>query len=128
MIVIAKEPLGLRRSRLSLDLRLLVPTFSLPYAPVPLTGRPSPRMECSPTTVCLNFRGDRDASAVTRSLRAPPFTMPNAISDDSRDELHPEPNEHRPLLPSVITENGVGNQGSRRSHEDENAEDHRHPG
>src|SRR3989344_8495755 len=86
MIVIAKEPLGLRRSRLSLDLRLLVPTFSLPYAPVPLTGRPSPRMECSPTTVCLNFRGDRDASAVTRSLRAPPFSIPNCISDDRRDE------------------------------------------
>ena len=50
MIVIAKETLGLRRSGISPDLRLLVPTFSLPCTPVPLAGEPSLRRKCSPTT------------------------------------------------------------------------------
>ena len=44
LIVIAEEPLGFRRSGLSPDLRLLVPTFSLRNAPVALTGRPSLQM------------------------------------------------------------------------------------
>ena len=57
MIDIAKETLGLRRSGLSPDVRLLVPTFSLPNAPVALAGRPSLRWKCSPTTRGLH-RGD----------------------------------------------------------------------
>jgi len=41
MIVIAEETLGLRRLGFSPNLRLLVPTFSLPSAPEALTGPPS---------------------------------------------------------------------------------------
>jgi len=37
LIDIAKETLGFRRARISLALRLLVPTFSLPNAPARLT-------------------------------------------------------------------------------------------
>src|SRR3989344_5934144 len=37
MIVIAEETSGFRRSWLSQDLRLLIPTFSLPNAPVDFT-------------------------------------------------------------------------------------------
>ena len=37
MIVIAEETSGFRRSGLSPDLRLLIPTFSLPNAPVDFT-------------------------------------------------------------------------------------------
>jgi len=44
MIVIAKETLGLRRSGLSPDVRLLVPTFSLRNAPEVLTDPPSRQM------------------------------------------------------------------------------------
>ena len=43
LIYIAKETLGFRRSGISPDLRLLGPTFSLPGAPVALTGQPSLR-------------------------------------------------------------------------------------
>ena len=43
MIVIAEETLGLRRLGFSPNLRLLVPTFSLPSAPEALTGPPSQR-------------------------------------------------------------------------------------
>ena len=50
LIFIAEEPLGFRRSDISSDLWLLVPTFSLPNAPVALTGQPSQRSECSSTT------------------------------------------------------------------------------
>ena len=45
MIVIAKETLGLRRSGLSPDVRLLVPTFSLPCAPELLADAPSLQQE-----------------------------------------------------------------------------------
>jgi hypothetical protein len=50
MISIAKETLVFRRARVSLALRLLVPTFLLPYAPAWVTPLPSVRMEYSPTT------------------------------------------------------------------------------
>ena len=53
MIAIAKETLGLRRAGLSPALWLLVPTFSLPYAPIPLAGESSLRKECSPTASLL---------------------------------------------------------------------------
>ncbi len=49
-IFVAEETLDLRGSRFSRDLRLLMPTFSLPYAPAALTGQPSVHTECSPTT------------------------------------------------------------------------------
>jgi hypothetical protein len=41
LIIIAKETLVFRRAGISPALRLLVPTFSLPYAPVWLTPLPS---------------------------------------------------------------------------------------
>jgi len=41
LISIAKETLGFRRRGISPLLRLLVPTFSLPYAPVWVTPSPS---------------------------------------------------------------------------------------
>ena len=50
LMVIAEETLGFRRSDISSDLRLPVPTFSLPDAPVALTGQPSSQRECSSTT------------------------------------------------------------------------------
>ena len=57
MIVIAEETLGFRRSGLSPDLRLLVPTFSLRTAPVALTGQPSLQMRT------LSYRAARSAEA-----------------------------------------------------------------
>ena len=50
MIVIAEEPSGFRRSGFSPDLRLLVPTFSLPCAPLRLTAGASLHKKCSSTT------------------------------------------------------------------------------
>ena len=50
LIFIAEETLDFRRSGLSPDLRLLVPTFSLPCAPVALAGQPSLHRKCSSTT------------------------------------------------------------------------------
>ena len=50
MIVIAAETLGFRCRGVSPRLWLLVPTFSLPAAPVALTGQPSLQRECSSTT------------------------------------------------------------------------------
>ena len=52
MIVIAEETLGLRRLGFSPNLRLLVPTFSLPSAPEALTGPPSLRIG----TLSYHFR------------------------------------------------------------------------
>ena len=49
LIYIAKETLIFRRAGFSPALRLLVPTFLLPSAPVWVTPSPSVRMEYSPT-------------------------------------------------------------------------------
>ena len=49
MIAIAEETLGFRRSGLSPDLRLLIPTFSLPSAPACFTTHLHCSLECSPT-------------------------------------------------------------------------------
>src|SRR3990167_9535187 len=49
LIFIAKETLVFRRAGLSPALRLLVPTFSLPYAPPWVTPLASSRTERSPT-------------------------------------------------------------------------------
>ena len=57
LMFIAEEPLGFRRSDISSDLWLLVPTFSLPNAPVALAGQPSLRWECSSTACATaNFQ------------------------------------------------------------------------
>ena len=47
---IAEETLDLRGAEFSSALWLLMPTFSLPSAPVALAGQPSLRLKCSPTT------------------------------------------------------------------------------
>ena len=49
LINIAKETLVFRRGGISPPLRLLVPTFLLPYTPAWVTPLPSARMEYSPT-------------------------------------------------------------------------------
>ena len=49
LIVIAKETWGFRRSDISSDLRLLVPTFSLLPPPLFLTDITSTAGKCSPT-------------------------------------------------------------------------------
>lgn len=49
LIAIAKETLGFRRPDLLPGLRLLMPTFSLPFAPPILTNLASARRKCSPT-------------------------------------------------------------------------------
>ena len=49
LIIIAKETLVFRRAGISPALRLLVPTFALPYAPESVTLLLHCRMECSPT-------------------------------------------------------------------------------
>ncbi len=49
MIDIAEETLGFRRSGLSPDLRLLIPTFSPPSAPACFTTRLRSSLKCSPT-------------------------------------------------------------------------------
>ena len=49
----ATETLDLRGLNFSLGLWLLMPTFSLPSAPVALAGQPSLRSKCSPTTLSV---------------------------------------------------------------------------
>ena len=49
LIIVAAETLIFRCARLSLALRLLVPAFSLLYAPVWVTPLPSTQTERSPT-------------------------------------------------------------------------------
>ena len=49
MIIMAAEPLAFRCVRFSLTLRLLVPAFSLPYAPLWVTPLASAHKERSPT-------------------------------------------------------------------------------
>ena len=51
MITMAQETLNFRRERISLSLWLLIPTFSLPYAPRWVTPVASSPMERSPTIV-----------------------------------------------------------------------------
>jgi len=58
-IFVAEETLDLRGSRFSRDLRLLMPTFSLPCAPAALTDQPSVHKECSPTTFYINVKNPR---------------------------------------------------------------------
>src|SRR3989344_595855 len=65
LISIAKETLIFRRARISLALRLLVPTFSLPIAPVWVTPLPSSQLERSPTTYCVR-RHIKSAVSVLR--------------------------------------------------------------
>jgi hypothetical protein len=63
LIYIAKETLVFRRAGISPALRLLVPTFLLPSAPVWVTPSPSSRMEYSPTACefhCRNENGTTD--------------------------------------------------------------------
>ena len=55
LIDIAKETLVFRRPPFSGGLRLLVPTFSLPYAPVRLASGLHRGMECSPTTARVSL-------------------------------------------------------------------------
>ena len=52
MIAIAQETLDFRGVRISLTLRLLMPTFSLLYAPPWLTPLTSSHKERSPTNPC----------------------------------------------------------------------------
>ena len=68
MISIAKESLPLRRPAISAGLRLLMPAFSLPYAPVLLADEPSSRMECSPTSL-LEFNILEDFLASVPGLK-----------------------------------------------------------
>ena len=54
MIDITKETLIFRRDAFSASLRLLVPTFLLPYAPPWVTPLASSRWKCSPTAfICF---------------------------------------------------------------------------
>ena len=68
MIVIAKETLGFRRQGFSPCLWLLVPTFSLPNAPVPLAGEPSQHLKCSPTACPARTRNKPVTSVCRRTI------------------------------------------------------------
>jgi hypothetical protein len=63
LITIAKETLIFRRAGISPALRLLVPAFSLPYAPLWLAPLASLQMECSLTT-CRTRRCDTSSVSV----------------------------------------------------------------
>ena len=65
LITIAKETLIFRRAGISPALRLLVPAFSLPYAPLWLAPSASLQMECSLTT-CPARRQDTSSVSVLR--------------------------------------------------------------
>ena len=54
-ISVAEETLDFRGPAFSAGLRLLMPTFSLPYAPPRLTAETSSHMKCSPTTPMLRI-------------------------------------------------------------------------
>ena len=56
MIDIAEETLGLRRSGLSPDVWLLIPTFSPPSAPACFTTHLHCSLKCSPTVMEVSFR------------------------------------------------------------------------
>ena len=64
LIYIAKETLIFRRAGISPALRLLVPTFLLPYAPVWVTPSPSTQMEYSPTDQSRLASLDSDNSTI----------------------------------------------------------------
>ena len=66
MIAIATETLDLWGVDFSSTLGLLMPTFSLPTAPVVLANPPSAQLKCSPTTRAL-----RRASVSSVSHLAP---------------------------------------------------------
>ena len=55
-IFVAEETLDFRGSDFSSDLRLLMPTFSLPSAPVALAGQPSVHWKCSPITTRTSLK------------------------------------------------------------------------
>src|SRR3989344_2562813 len=59
MIVIAEETSGLRRCEFSSQLRLLIPTFSLPNTPVDFTVGLHSRWKCSPTTRWFHEEKDK---------------------------------------------------------------------
>ena len=65
MTTIAKETLIFRRGGISPPLRLLVPAFSLPYAPVWVAPLPSLRTECS-LTACSVRRHHTPSASVLR--------------------------------------------------------------
>lgn len=81
LISIAEETLGFRWPRISLDLRLLIPTFSLPEAPPSLASTTSAPRERSPTSL-PNFYGNwrGTASSVLHlspvTFSAHPFLSP----------------------------------------------------
>ena len=71
MINMARETLGFRCGRLSLPLRLLIPAFSLPYAPRGVTPLASVHTERSPTMPHLFCVTTSKSYALQENLQNP---------------------------------------------------------